>query len=197
MFLCVSETSLVPDCGAKGTHRPQFRRALGAFWSTLSTNLKKLKLRFRVRRDTKIKLWRACISPCFVISMRKFSGHLIFMLRLTIGHHFTHLCIHWKPIFNNILQLFRPSFSSTQKIEIFDWPRNLVGSTCGTSRVRGELGGIWEASGWHLGIWDLGSIWEASGIWEASLGIWDLGGIWEASGKHQGSIWEASGRHPP
>ena len=137
-FLCVFETSLLQVVGAKGTRRPQFRRALGAIWNTISTNMEKLKLRFCVGGYAKIKLWRACISPCFVISIHKFSGHLIFMLRLTIGHHFTHLCIHWKPIFNNIFQLFRPSFSSTQKIEIFFWGRNLVGSTCGTSRVRGE-----------------------------------------------------------
>ncbi len=41
------------------------------------------------------------------------SGPLFFMIRLMICHNFTNLCLHWKPIFNNILQLFRPSFSST------------------------------------------------------------------------------------
>ena len=195
-FLCVFETSLLQVFHAKGTRRPHFRRALGVIWNTISTNMEKLKLRFRVGGYAKIKLWRACVSPCFVRSMCRFSGPLFFMLRLTICHHFTHLCIHWKPIFYNILQLFRPSFSSTQKIEKSDWTRNLVGSTCGTSRVMGEQGSIWEASGKHLG-----GIW-ASGIWEASgrhLGgiSGHLGSIWEASGKHQGGIWEASGRHPP
>ena len=102
-FLCVFKTSLVPDFGAKGTRRLQFRRVLGASWNTFGTNVEKLKLRFCVGWYSKIKLWRACISPCFVISMRKLLGHLICMLRLTICHHFTHLCIHWKPIFNNIL----------------------------------------------------------------------------------------------
>ena len=82
-----------------------------------------------------------------------------------------------------------------------------------------HLGSIWEASGWHLGIWDLRSIWKDLGcIWEPStkhvgsiwqtsgehLGIWDLGNIWEASERHLwaslgiwdlGSIWEASGKH--
>ena len=108
-FLNLSSTSL----WRQSTRRPQFRRVLGAFWNTLSTNLKKLKLRFRVGLDAKIKLWRACVSPCFVISMCRFSGPLFFMIRLTLCHHFTHVCIHWKPIFDNILQAFRPSFPST------------------------------------------------------------------------------------
>ena len=86
-------------------------------------------------------------------------------------------------------------------MEKSDWRRNLVGSTCGTSRVMGEQGSIWEASGKHLG-----GIW-ASGIWEASgrhlggisghLGSGrHLGSIWQASGRHLGSIWETSGKHP-
>ena len=74
-----------------------------------------------------------------------------------------------------------------------------------------HLGGIWEASGKHLGsiLEASGDIWKRGasgmhleafgkhlgGIWkhfEASGGIWrHLGGIWEASGKHL----EASGRH--
>ena len=48
-----------------------------------------------------------------------------------------------------------------------------------TSRVRGELGSIWKASGAGASGRPLGSIWGAS---------------WEASGKHLGSLWEASGR---
>ena len=98
----------------------------------------KLKLRFCVGWYSKIKLWRACVSPCFVISMRKLLGPFIFMFRLTICHHFTHSCLHWKPIFDNILQLFRPSFSSTQKIEKSDCSWNLVEGTLDTSKVRGE-----------------------------------------------------------
>ena len=75
-----------------------------------------------------------------------------------------------------------------------------------------HLGGIWEASGKHLGASGehqeafgkhFGGIWRhleafgkhLGGIWkhlEASGGIWrHLGGIWGASGKHL----EASGRH--
>jgi len=99
-------------------------------------------------------------------------GTSFFMIRLTMCHHFTHLCIHWKPIFNNILQLFRPPFSSTQKIEKSDWPRNLGGSTCGTSKVRGELGGIWDASGRHLGcIWDSRRPWGFRMPLEAIIAI--------------------------
>ena len=112
-LLCVFETSLLQVFGAKGTRRPQFRRALGAIWNTISTKIEKLKLRFRVGGDAKIKLWRGCVSPCFVIFMCRFPGRLFFMIRLTICHDFTHLCIHWKPIFDNILQFFRPSFPGT------------------------------------------------------------------------------------
>ena len=113
LSFCVFETSLLQVFGAKGTRRPQFRRALGAIWNTISTNMEKLKLRFRVGRDAKIKFWRCCVSPCFVIFMCRFPGRFFFMIRLTICHNFTHLCIHWKPIFDKLLQLFRPSFSST------------------------------------------------------------------------------------
>ena len=158
---------------ARGAHWPQFRMPLGAIWGTFGTNVNNLKLRFRVGGYAKIKLWRACVSPCFVRSMCRFSGPLFFMIRLMICHNFTNSCLHWKPIFYNILQLFRPSFSSTQKIEKSDWTRNLVGSTCGTSRVRGELGGIKEKASWrHLG---------ASSSRPA-------GCICETSGKHQGII---------
>ena len=135
-------------------------------WATFGTNVDKLKLRFCVGGYSKIKLWRACVSPCFVISMRKLLGPFIFMLRLTICPHFAHLCLHWKPFFDNILQVFRPSFSSTNKMEKFDWPWNLVEGTLDTSKVRGEQGGIWEASRrTHHG-----------------------GGTLEASGRHLGSI---------
>ena len=44
-----------------------------------------------------------------------------------------------------------------------------------------HLGGIWKASGWHLGIWNLGSIWEASG---GHLGLQEAMGLQEALGSN-------------
>jgi hypothetical protein len=41
-FLCVFETALLQVVHAKGTRRPHFRRALGAIWNTISTNMEKL-----------------------------------------------------------------------------------------------------------------------------------------------------------
>ena len=67
--------------------------------------------------------------------------------------------------------------------------RNHGGGAAEGESLRRHLGGIWEASGRHLGGWrlrrHLGGIWEASGK--------HLGSIWEASGRHLGSIWEAFG----
>ena len=99
--VCVFETSLLQVFGAKGTRRPQFRTALGAIWNTISTNMEKLKLRFRAGGDAKFKLWRACVSPCFVIFMCRFSGPVFFMFHLTILSHLPHLCIHLSSIFRH------------------------------------------------------------------------------------------------
>ena len=76
--------------------------------------------------------------------------------------------------FVNFLRRFCRSFLSNKNTTLFFYSRNLVGGTFDTSQVRGEQGGIREASGRHLG----------SGS--------HLGGIWEAPWKHLGSVWEAS-----
>ena len=59
--------------------------------------MEKWKLRFRVRRDTEIKLWRVCVSAYLVLFMCRFVGPVFFMIRLTI---LSHLCIHLTSIFD-------------------------------------------------------------------------------------------------
>ena len=95
---------------AKGTHKPQFRRPLGAIWNTFSAKLEEWKLRFRVAMDTKNKLWSVCVSDLFVIFAYMFSGLVFFMICFTIVSHLANSCIHSCIILDIISSLFQPSF---------------------------------------------------------------------------------------
>ena len=101
--------------GAKGTCRPQFRRTFGAIMWTFWANVEKWKLRFYSRLESKIKLWRACVSSCFVICVRMFSWLVFFMICLSILSHLTYLCVDVHSIFDKILKLFRHPFCDYKK----------------------------------------------------------------------------------
>ena len=102
-----------------------------------------------------------------------------------------------EPIWAPLANFFDSNFRDSKNTNCLSRGTPQAEGIWDTSRVRGELGGVWrhlESPGRHLeaSVQHMGGIWEASrGIWEASGGIWrhlDASrGIWrhlETCGRH-------------
>ena len=162
-----------------GVPRSRFRKSLATNLVTIRSIVEKWKLCSRAGENVKIKLYRVCDSAWLAIfvCMFRFTTCCMYFIHhfLTFITFVSPLGLHlWPKIAISLSRVFQWFF-----MKLSDWPPHRAKGICDTSKIRGELGSIWEASGMHRG---------------ASTSIYKY---LEASGRHLGGIWEASGKHPP
>jgi hypothetical protein len=83
-----SEPPLYHTSRPRGTQKVRFLNTLGTKSNKFSVNQKKSKLHYRLREDTQIKLYRVCVSICFVICWWISSTPAIFTFHLMHNPHY-------------------------------------------------------------------------------------------------------------
>ena len=83
----------------------------------------------------------------FMISMCIFSGPPFLLTCFEFLSDVLHFCVDFRSPFHLNSARFLLLFSRPQKIKRLDYMRSWGEGICGTSQIRGELGGIWAKGG--------------------------------------------------